>query len=101
MKEVWFRGVNLGIALQRNNSFGALGTCRTSLKCIFELHWACGLPLHNVDELIIPLPIGNAAKSNSYVESVFYCEVTITCCSLLITAHSIIPVVVVECLWFF
>ena len=33
------------------------------------------------------LMIGNAAKSNSYVESVFYCEVTITCCSLAIN-HS-------------
>ena len=51
--------------------------------------WQLCLPLHNVDELMVPLPVGSAAKSNSCVESVFYCEVIITCCITMkhITLH--------------
>ena len=30
MKEVWFHGVMLNNALERNNSFGTLGACHAS-----------------------------------------------------------------------
>ena len=46
----------------------------------------------NVDELMIPYLLVMKPRAAA-VCRVFYCEVIITCCSLLITAYSIIPVV--------